>query len=65
MTRDEFIKRYHDYSTPSKETAIAEAILANVEDITGDRAIAVSFGVLDYGLMLLGSLEHLSEEATE
>jgi len=60
MTQDEFIKRYHDYSTQSEGAAIAEAMIVNDEGIIDDRAIAVKFGSLGYGLMLQGSLEYLS-----
>jgi hypothetical protein len=60
MTQDEFIKRYHDYSTQSEEEAVVEAIMVNAEGIVGNRAIAVKFGDLGYGLMLQGALEYLS-----
>jgi len=64
MTRDEFIKRYHNYSTRSKAAAVATARLVNVESITNGHAVAVRFGDpgLGYGIMLQDILdEYLSE----
>lgn len=61
MTREEFIKRYHNYSTQSKEDAIAEVTAVNEEGITDDYAIAVRFGDLGYALTLQSSLQGLLE----
>ena len=65
MTQDEFIKQYHNYSTQSEEAAVVKAIMVNAEGIVGNRAVAVKFGGLGYGLMLQGALEYLSGQEVE
>ncbi len=56
MTKDEFLKRYHNYHVLGEEQARGEAAYANEEGIIGDSAVAVHFPGLGWGLMLLGAV---------
>ncbi len=61
MTKDEFQRKYHEYSTMDDEAAKAEAAQANQEGVQYDSAVAVNFGSLGYALMLKSTVEVLVE----
>lgn len=52
MTKDEFLKKYHEYGTHSCSDAVEEAGRANLEGVDNDRAVAVYFPKLGWCLML-------------
>ena len=51
VTPDQFQQRYHDYRTPDRSTALAEAAMVN-GNAHGFRAVVVDFEWLGYGLEL-------------
>jgi hypothetical protein len=52
MTQDEFLDRYHTFSTDSLDGARTEASRVNAIGIEGSRAVVVQLGSLGYCLML-------------
>lgn len=52
MTRDEFLHKYHEYQTQSKESAIAEANRVNEIGIEDSIAVVVEFPGYGFCLML-------------
>lgn len=55
MTQEEFIQKYHEYSTLNEAEAKAEAARVNEAGIENDEAIAVEFAGLGWCLMLKSS----------
>jgi hypothetical protein len=59
MTKDEFVRRYHHYSTDTETLANAEAALANEEGIDGGSAVSVNFGRFGWTVMLKSAKDEL------
>jgi len=60
MSQDEFIEKYHEYSTPNGNEAKAEAARVNETGIENDEALAVEFPGMGWCLMLKSSTSWLS-----
>ena len=53
MTKDEFLKKYHNYIEKDGGNAEAEANRFNREEgVDGDKAVAIGFGKSVWGIML-------------
>jgi glutamate synthase domain-containing protein 2 len=60
MTKDEFLRRYHEYVEQSETEAKAEADRVNTEGIDGGTAIAVHFDYIGWAIMLKSAVDMLS-----
>lgn len=66
LTQDEFLKRYHDYSTQSETEAKLEAAkVNNMFGIKNDSAIVVKFRGVGWALMLKSAFDALGEFGVE